>query len=213
MLSAHVRLRAAVGGFTVFLLALAALHVLNWDRLPQHMSAFVFARDGWLWDVGVLALTLALAAVASVLPEVSKDRDVRLCANLLWAASATILILEVFPTDPGLWPTTAAGYLHVLAAIASITLQATVMLVLVDAGRRDPRLAAIAGRTFAWPAVAMAIGFLWGFSDGFGWPISTLVQRVLSVLMVGWLALLAIRLDASLAASPDAVSTPELTEG
>jgi hypothetical protein len=200
MPSAHLRLRVAVGGFAGFLAALAALHLLNYGRNPWHMSEFVFGRDAWLWDLGILGLTAALACLASVLREsFPKVRDVRLCSNLLWAAAAMVLVLEVFPTDPAPWPTTARGYLHVLAAIASITLQAIVMLVLVDAGRRDPRLGEVTGTSFAWPAVAMAIGFLWGFSDGLDWPISPLVQRVMSVLMVAWLARLALRLQAALA--------------
>jgi hypothetical protein len=207
MPSAHLRLRAALAGFAAFFAAMAALHVLNQGHWPRHMSSFVFERAGWLWTAAILSITLALGSLASVLRELAPaDRDLRIGTGLLRAAGATFLVLAVFPTDPEPWPFTFPGYLHVLAAIASITLQAAAMLVLVDAGRRNPHLGPVTGTSFAWPATAMAVGFLWGFSDGLDWPVSPAVQRLMAVLMVGWLALVTLRLRAFVAAQdPHAV--------
>ncbi|HUR62510.1 MAG TPA: DUF998 domain-containing protein [Candidatus Thermoplasmatota archaeon] len=200
MMPAPIRLRAALAGFLAFGAAMAALHFLNWGAQPRHMSNFVFQSGGWLWSLAILSITLGLASLASVLRELSpRDKDVRLGTALLWGAGATFLLLALFPTDPTDWPTTFGGYLHVLAAIASITLESSAMLVLVDAGRRDPRLGAVTGRSYAWPATIMGVGYLWGFSDGLEWAINPLVQRLMAVLMVGWLLLVTVRLQASLA--------------
>jgi hypothetical protein len=201
MLPAPLRLRAAMGGFLAFFVAMAALHVLNWGAVPRHMSNYFFQRGGWLWTAAILAITMGLGCLASVLRDLApQDRDVRLGTSLLLAAGGTFLILAVFPTDPTDWPTTFGGYMHVFAAIASITLQAAAMLVLVDAARRVPHLGVVLGRSFAWPATTMAVGYLWGFSDGLDWAISPLVQRAMSILMVGWLLLVTVRAQAFLAA-------------
>lgn len=207
MLPAPVRLRAALGGFLTFFVAMVALHLLNWGALPRHMSNYFFLRGGWLWTVSILAITVGLGCLATLLRELApRDRDVRLGTALLWGAGVTFLVLAVFPTDPTDWPTTFGGYMHVFAAIASITLQAAAMLVLVDAGRRDPTLGAVTGRSFVWPGTTMAVGYLWGFSDGLDWSFSPLVQRAMSILIVTWLVVVTVRLQAILAGQPVSVA-------
>ncbi len=68
------------------------------------------------------------------------------------------------------------------------------MFILVDVGRRIPPWAAVAGRTFFWPGAALTFGNIWGLGDLTSWwPLSAIMQRVMAVLMVGWLIVLAVR--------------------
>lgn len=205
-MEARLKLRIAIGGMTAFVLDMVLLHALNRADMPWHMSTFVF-QDPWLWSAGILALAAALAALASTLPQLDRDdKDVRLASRLLTVAAALLVLLVIFPTDDAAWPYTATGYIHVLSAISSIALQGGVMLILVDAGRRNPHVGEVTGRSFLWPALAGAVGFLWGFSDGLNWPISPVVQRFVALIMVGWLLSVALRAQAALGSDPVAAT-------
>ena len=198
----------ALGGLGLFLAILGLLHLLNMDAMPRHVSGFAKLEEGWLWPVALLGLALGLGGLAGGLRLLPQHPDGRLGRRLLLAAAALVVLMVVFPTDDnqlvaGPMARTTAGWLHNLAAVAATTLQGAAMLVLVDAGRSDPAWGRVTGTSFALPAVAVVLGFAWGLGDlSPYWVAAAIVQRLLAVVMVGWLVLLAWRLRSVAGAAP-----------
>lgn len=215
MLDASRRIRLSVAAIALFLACQVVLHILNWGDWPRYMSAYALLKGAWIWSMGLLALSVGLVALGTALPvERPISRDARLACRLLVAAGLGGLVLVFFPTDGTAIPFTWPGRLHNLATAVVLLLQGCAMFILVDAGRRVPAWAAVAGRTFWWPGLAMAVGYVWGYCDLNNlWQIAGIVQRILTAIMASWLIVVGVRASADAssasAASPAATSQRE----
>jgi hypothetical protein len=207
----------ALAGLGLFLALLALLHLLNLEAMPRHVSGFVKLHEGWLWPVALFGLAAGLFGVAGGLLALPRNRDGRLGGRLLLAASVLVVLMVVFPTDDdqltaGPMARTLSGWVHNLSAVAATTLQGAAMLVLVDTGRSNPAWGRITGTSFLVPALAVALGFAWGLGDlSPFWVAAAVVQRLLALVMVGWLALLAWRLRNLPASAAMAEAGPRAT--
>ncbi|MHB8633832.1 MAG: DUF998 domain-containing protein [Thermoplasmatota archaeon] len=151
-----------------------------------------------MWDAGLASLACGLVLMGRGLRRLLPfHRDARWACRLLTAAGGAVALMVLFPTDEGALPSSATGWIHDVAAIAAVAAQGAAMLLMVDAGRGargSPAWAAVAGRSWGWPACAVTLAFLWGFGDlTKWWPLSSVVQRLLAATMAGWLIAVAVR--------------------
>jgi hypothetical protein len=225
----HIRaqrwLIAGLGGMVAFLVALTALHVIDFvwpiagaaepgSRVlsgtePRHISAYALGHGAPVWYAGVFLLGLGMIlfgfGLKRLLPPVKNS--VASCW-LLIAAGGCMLMLDVFQTDPTPLPSTWYGALHDLAAIASLTLQCSAMVLLTESGNRDPAWQQVVGSSPAWPGVATVLSIGWGFLDVLpapGWEFGAVAQRAVAVFLVYWMLMVGWRvrwLVANTAAAP-----------
>jgi hypothetical protein len=206
-------LTAASAGFAVFLACQVLLHARNLDAWPRHISSFVYEPWGGLWTLGLAALGLGMAglayALAGLLPRLPEARWV--VASLLVSAVA-VLVMAVFPTDVTDYPSTPVGYIHDFAAVVAVTSQCATMFFALLASRQDPLWLQATGENPAWPWVASALGVAWCLGDLTPWwRAAALVQRLVGVVMVGWLLALAwrVRVEAYAPEAPAPVAGPQ----
>src|SRR6185436_11759555 len=112
-------------------------------------------------------------------------------------AGLTMLLLDVFKTDATPYHFTTAGALHDVAAVTSLTLQCAAMVLLSEAGNRDPAWQRIVGSSPVWSASATVLSIGWGFLDILpepGWEFGAVVQRAVAVFMVYWMLMVGWRL-------------------
>jgi cytochrome c biogenesis protein CcdA len=206
-------LTVASAGFALFLACQLALHARNLHDWPRHISSFVYESWGSLWTLGLVAVTVALAALAyaasTLLPRTPEARWA--VASLVVAAASTFL-MAAFPTDVTDYPSTPSGYVHDFAAVAAVTFQCATMFFTVLAGRADPLWRLAAGESPAWPWVASALGVAWSLGDLTPfWRLAALVQRLLCAVMAVWLLALAwrVRVEVLAPALPLPVQGPQ----
>jgi hypothetical protein len=221
MLSSHVRAQRLLVwgmlGMLAFLIALAALHVINvvWPPSaetlkanpgawvlgqPRHISAYALGPGSQVWFVGVIALGLGMMAFAvGLVNAMPRAKHTRISCWLLAAAGLTMLFLDVFKTDAVPYAFSTAGALHDLAAVASLTLQCSAMVLLSESGNRDPTWQRVVGASPAWSAVAIVLSLAWGFLDAIfspfepAWKLGAAVQRAVGVFVVFWMLMVAWR--------------------
>ncbi|MES2154093.1 MAG: DUF998 domain-containing protein [bacterium] len=216
-----------LAGMVAFLVALAALHVIDfvWPTAgapepgsrvlsgtePRHISAYALGHGGPVWYAGVVCLGLGMMAFAMGLKRLlPRVRNSVASCWLLFAAGCSMLLLDVFPTDATPMPTTPWGALHDIAAISSLTLQCSAMVLLSESGSRNPAWQQVVGSSPAWSAVATVLSIGWGFMDILpapGWEFGAVAQRAVAVflvywmLMVGWRARWVVQSTAATSAS------------
>lgn len=195
MQDARRRIRLSVAALALFVACQVVLHLINSGDWPRYMSAYALMDGAWIWGMGLLALSAGLVGLGTALPiDRPFNRDARLACRLLVAAGLGVLLLFIFQTDGTAIPVTWAGRIHNLATAVVLLLQGCAMFILVDAGRRSPAWAAVAGRTFFWPALAMAMGYAWGYCDLNNiWQVASIFQRMLTAIMAGWLIVVGVR--------------------
>jgi uncharacterized protein DUF998 len=113
---------AVPAGVLIFMLAIAALHVLqpHLDPLEVAVSYYVHGSHGWLLTLGLVAL--GLASLALVVSLRGGGRATRASRWLLGVWGLGVLLGAAFRADPpGHWnePPSVAGMVHGNAAIAA----------------------------------------------------------------------------------------------
>lgn len=203
-------LTAASAGFALFLACQLALHVRNLDAWPRHISSFVHQSWGGLWTVGAVGLGLGVAALASAAASLlPRSQEARWAVASFGVVAAAVLLLAAFPTDATPLPSTPAGYVHDIAAVTAVTFQCAAMFFTLLAARAEPLWRQAVGTATGWPWLASALGVAWGAGDLTPWwPVAAFVQRILAVVLVGWLLVLAWRLRVEAMAPQAAVPLP-----
>ena len=117
-----MRSHAVPAGVVIFMLAIAALHVLQpqLDPLEVAVSYYVHGSHGWLLTLGLVAL--GLASLALVVSLRGGGRATRTSRWLLGVWGLGVLLGAAFRADPpGHWdePPSLAGMVHGNAAIAA----------------------------------------------------------------------------------------------
>lgn len=187
-----MRARAALACFALFAVALVVLHLDAWLR---HLSDYAHGPRAVVWSAGLAAFALGLVLLGRAIPE-GRPADLggRTAAACLQASGALSAIMLVIPVDLTAHPTTWKGYVHGLAAAASLTLAGCAMFLLARAARRHSAWRAVAPPGPWWQATFL-VGFTWGLGDFTRfWPIASVLERVTAVLLLAWLAAVAVRL-------------------
>jgi hypothetical protein len=222
--SGRTLLRLGLGGIAFFTLALAVLHIANWEEMGlghgRHVSNFHHMPGGWVWQVGLVGLGGGILYVVEGLRRtLHVDGPATLAFWGLRIAGVAILAMLVFPTDryytPG-YNSTVAGYIHDTCAVLSTFFISWSSLLLVAAARADPAWKGIPGRSWGWPFAIVGLATLWMLGDvtpgGIGgtpfWQYGAVIQRAVVVVMAGWLMLTAYR---ALQASDAGSGTPQPT--
>lgn len=216
-------------GMVAFVLALAALHVIDfaWPASgaaepgarvlsgtePRHISAYALGNGAPVWYIGVFCLGLGMIAFAvGLLRLLPRAKNSRAACLLLAEAGAFILLLDIFPTDHTPLPTTIFGALHDIAAIASLSLQCAAMVLLSESGNRNPAWQQVVGSSPVWSAVATVLCIGWGFLDILpapGYEFGAVAQRAVAVFLVYWMLMVGWRVRWLVAStSANATSTP-----
>lgn len=190
---ARIAGRLAQGGVALFVVLVAVLHVLRPDVSPvdDPLSAYAVGPHGWLMTVAFLANAFAFAALATGISRgfpVSTARR-RTITVLLVVASAGMAVAAFAPTDvPVVSPPTPTGLIHTVAALAAfLALAAAGALSLGSfwgAPGATPRTAAAVLVIGALISLVVFLGLTFGGLAGAG-----LAQRILTALLLAWVAL------------------------
>lgn len=125
VLSRSARAQAMVAGTTVLAgaVVLVVLHLLpasrELDPMSQPLSQYAFASDGWLFNVGVLALAFGLAVLISALVRGGCLAGRTPACALLCACSLSLVFVVVFPDHNSSGVVTTTGRIHWVAAMLS----------------------------------------------------------------------------------------------
>ena len=184
------RLFAALGlaGAAVAVVTIGALHLLaaaTVDPVRRTISEYAVGADGWLFDVGVLALAAGAAAVLVALLRTGRVRPLS-PATVLYGIGVVGLVLVVAfeKTNWAVGPS-LSGYIHRYSSLlVFVALPLAVMLL----GRAlQARWATVLGAaTLAWMAAILAgipLGPVLGRPWWQVWPLG-LMERGLALTMV-----------------------------
>ncbi|MEW9528528.1 DUF998 domain-containing protein [Microbispora sp. NPDC049125] len=185
----------SLAGCTAFILAVAALHVVQsrLDPVAVTISEYVLGPAGWLFTLACISLAIASLAQVALLAAM---RPVPSRAGLLllaiWAAG--MFLVAAFPTDPidrqaRVVHLSAQGLVHAVAGqVAFLCFGAAVLLITRGLRRHTPtgptiravRICAVlslAGLAFALGVTALGLFGLFG-----------LAERLMLPAYIGWLA-------------------------
>ena len=188
----------ALTGAAVWVITIAAFHLIRPDLEPGNAYISNYARGDWAWVMRLAFLVNAVgwAAAGEGLRRTVPGRAGRWLAVLAWLGSLGLAVAGVFRADPlGSSMVSTEGWLHSRAAdLAFIALIAVGFVGWrafrgADAWARWPHPSLAYGVT---ALVLLAIFLAWSATvgDGFGW-----WQRALAgVVIPGWLAALGVRL-------------------
>jgi hypothetical protein len=104
-------------------LVIVALHLLpasrRLDPVSEPLSQYAFAPDGWLFDLGVLAVAFGLAVLISALVRGGCLAGRTPACALLCTCALSLVFVVVFPDQSRSGVVTTAGRIHWLAAMLS----------------------------------------------------------------------------------------------
>lgn len=197
--------RLAFAGALLFLVLLAALHVIRPDVDPswRMVSEYAVGRHGWVMTLAFVSLAVGYASLFVVL--VSQVRTIagRIGLAFLLAAMVGVTMAAIFPTDPmntGPEEMTAAGEMHGLAATIGIPSLPVAAMLISFSLRHNPAWAR-GGRALLWMAnltwISLALMLAtvaillprhgaFGPEVPVGWP-----NRLLMIAYGGWVMLAA----------------------
>jgi len=184
-----------IAGIGLFVIALIALHFLDpgLSIVNETMSEYALGPYGWLERAAEVALGVGSIGVALGLRQTLAAGKRATASWVLILMNGLVGILSgIFPTDPaGVTETTTAGTVHGTAAFVTLLILLITPWLLRGVFARDAPYRRLA-RAQLWFAVLMTVGVvsLFVFYQG---PIG-LVQRLLVVVALAWLAVLAINL-------------------
>jgi hypothetical protein len=184
-----------LAGVVAYAIALIALHFLEPDLsvVDETLSEYALGAYGWLEGAAEVALGVASIGVGLGLRQTLSAGKRATATWVLMLTNGLIGILAgVFPTDPaGATETTTAGTIHGTASFATLLILLITPWLLRGAFARDARYRRLARPQLGF-AVLMTVGVvsLFVFYQG---PIG-LVQRLLVVVALAWLAFLAVNL-------------------
>jgi hypothetical protein len=184
------RLFAALGlaGAAVAVVTIGALHLLaatTVDPVRRTISEYAVGADGWLFDVGVLALAAGAAAVLVALLRTGRVRPLS-PATVLYGIGVVGLVLVVAfeKTNWAVGPS-LSGYIHRYSSLLVFVALPLAVLLLGRAVRA--RWATVLGAaTLAWLAAILAgipLGPVLGRAWWEVWPLG-LMERGLALTMV-----------------------------
>lgn len=198
-----------MAGMAVFLVGLAVVHLQNFFfpptagevasnphawvlGQPRHVSAYALGVGEEVWFASVLVLGLGMVAFAIGLRRLMpRATNSAAACWLLGMAGVMVLLLDVFPTDPVHPPVTMPGILHDVAAIVSLTLQCSAMVLLTQTGNRNAAWHQVVGASPAWAATATVLSIGWGMLDIMplvpAYSFGAAVQRGVGVFLVFWM--------------------------
>jgi hypothetical protein len=204
--SARVAAYLSLAATGLFLVLLAALHVLKPELDPawRMVSEYALGRYGWLMQLAFFSMALSSASACVAVWSQVRARAGRLGLVLLLVAAAALLLGGVFVIDPVTArpeALTLHGQLHGLAAMMGNPAFAVAALLVSVGLARNPAWAS-ARRALLWTAQLPWLSLVWmlatlaitlGQSGGvfgpevvIGWP-----NRVLVVAYGVWLATVA----------------------
>lgn len=184
------RLLAALGlaGAAVAVVTIGALHLLaaaTVDPVRRTISEYAVGADGWLFDVGVLALAAGAAAVLVALVRTGRVRPLS-PATVLYGIGVVGLVLVVAfeKTNWAVGPS-LSGYIHRYSSL--LVFVALPLAVLLLGRALQARWATVLGAaTLAWMAAILAgipLGPMLGLPWWQVWPLG-LMERGLALTMV-----------------------------
>ena len=184
------RLLAALGlaGAAVAVVTIGALHLLaaaTVDPVRRTISEYAVGADGWLFDVGVLALAAGAAAVLVALLRTGRVRPLS-PATVLYGIGVVGLVLVVAfeKTNWAVGPS-LSGYIHRYSSL--LVFVALPLAVLLLGRALQARWATVLGAaTLAWMAAILAgipLGPMLGLPWWQVWPLG-LMERGLALTMV-----------------------------
>jgi hypothetical protein len=184
------RLFAALGlaGAAVAVVTIGSLHLLaaaTVDPVRRTISEYAVGADGWLFDVGVLALAAGAAAVLVALLRTGRVRPLS-PATVLYGIGVVGLVLVVAfeKTNWAVGPS-LSGYIHRYSSL--LVFVALPLAVLLLGRTLQARWATVLGAaTLAWMAAILAgipLGPVLGLPWWQVWPLG-LMERGLALTMV-----------------------------
>ncbi len=184
------RLFAALGlaGAAVAVVTIGALHLMaaaTVDPVRRTISEYAVGVDGWLFDVGVLALAAGAAAVLVALLRTGRVRPLS-PATVLYGIGVVGLVLVVAfeKTNWAVGPS-LSGYIHRYSSL--LVFVALPLAVLLLGRALQARWATVLGAaTLAWMAAILAgipLGPMLGLPWWQVWPLG-LMERGLALTMV-----------------------------
>lgn len=126
--------RISFAGAVIFVVSLAALHVLKAEMDPSwhFISEYAIGHHGWIMVVAFLALAVSFATLAAAIRTHLRSMSGRAALVLLLISAAGLVLAAVFRTDPILTPdadVTSEGSLHNLGATLGLAMPFAVGLV------------------------------------------------------------------------------------
>jgi hypothetical protein len=184
------RIFAALGlaGAATAVVTIGALHLLaaaTVDPVRRTISEYAVGADGWLFDVGVLALAAGAAAVLVALLRTGRVRPLS-PATVLYGIGVVGLVLVVAfeKTNWAVGPS-LSGYIHRYSSL--LVFVALPLAVLLLGRALQARWATVLGAaTLAWMAAILAgipLGPMLGLPWWQVWPLG-LMERGLALTMV-----------------------------
>lgn len=159
-----MRTYVALGGVTIFVLTVVALHFLQPGLSPveEAISYYVHGSHGWLLTAGLVALGVGSLSLVAGLVDSVKGPGARIGRWSLGVWGVGVLLGGVFRADPpGQWsePPSVAGMIHGNAALLAFLAFPVAALSLARSFRQDERWRS-PGTVLLGLAVASAISLI-----------------------------------------------------
>lgn len=181
----HPAARVAWGAATLFLILLAALHLLKPDYDPswRMISEYAIGRNGWVMTLAFLALALSYASLAVALRAQLHTMGGKIGWALLLLSALGTLISAIFTTDPitaGPDEVTTRGMLHGLGFVSVAIFPFAATLLSRSLVREHEWFS-------ARRSLALAAGFVWLALLVFAGSLATMFRGTFGPhVVIGW---------------------------
>lgn len=195
-LRAHRLLRLGQSSIAFGVAGVVALHELNWQVFPRHVSTYAYLHSGWLWPLVLLAFAAGAWSLAAALghgrPKSHWANAGRAC---LATAGALAVLLAVVPAGPAVlhpFSWLVLGAVHAAIAVACAVLATVALAAIHLAGVRR-----LAWRRVASPRLVLVPLMLlvssWLLAEALRGAPAPLLQRAALLVLAGEWFLLARR--------------------
>ena len=189
---------AGILGPAIFLLCSTIPATLQpgYNAIKNTISSLVWTPYGWMQTLGFCALGLLLMVFSTGLYKgIEKRCGLKAGATALFLVGAGVLLVGVFPTNPGLDPTLHGSIHHLAARLVGILFPIAIFS-LVFSMKSDRRWKALAVYTVVSGVFVTALIFVWICLAVTGLMNSWvgLYERVFMAIAMTWLVAISIRL-------------------